>query len=121
MDCEIKQGEVTFEISPMVYAVRLYDSNNSTDYTSSFQCFKYGDVGMAYAITGAGFYRLLPSMLPKILLSLQVSSLQGYVTKAHHRVMASRLKHIADVSILWTGVCANREMVWVRVSLRVHP
>ena len=116
MDAEITPGHITFEIAPMVFSVRIYGERNRDDHVSSFQCFKYGDVGLAYAITGAGFYGLLPTLIGKIFRELQVSSLQGYVTKAHHRAMAFKLRGLATVAVLWTGRCAGREMLWVKVT-----
>lgn len=108
---------VSFEISPMTYAVRLYDGRNPDDYRSSFQVFKYGDVGMAFSITGPGFYAMIRSLLPQVFADLQITSLQGYVTPAHRRAMAFLLRGVADVSVLWPGRCAGRDMVWVRVTL----
>lgn len=112
-----KKGMVSIEASAMMFSVRLYDADNPTDYVSSFQVFKYGDTGLAYAITGPGFYRLLPSLLPKVFKDLDLVSLEGYVTKAHRRAMAYLLRDVATVSVVRAGHCAGRDMVWVRVTL----
>lgn len=106
-----------FEVDPRQFSVRVYDQDD-VNYDSSCQVFRYGDRGFMYSINGDhGFYKMWvkPGALTSLLAQLKVRTLEGYVTRAHARLMRLALRGVGRVEIVHEGGMAGREMVWVCV------
>lgn len=103
---------MNFKIVERQASVLVFDKDE-INYTASCQVFTYGDVGLMYGINGRKFYELMAEQGPQVMEQLGVKSLEGYITKAHARLMRIALKKVATLDIAHTGMCAGHEMVWV--------
>lgn len=117
-----RQSRPTYSVKiiPRQYSVVVFDGPDSVNYVSSCQVFRYGDVGCMYTINGGRFYDALAdrAMLETLMGNMGVSTLEGYVTKSHARLMRIMLRDSATVEIRHTGQMAGHEMVWVVVRLK---
>lgn len=94
-------------------SVVLFKEPGDVNYIASCQVFIYGDVGLMYSINGSSFYDYWKDNFSKLLKELNVTSFQGYVTKAHARLMKIALRSVATVEVLWEGEMKGEGMVWV--------
>lgn len=90
------------------------------NYVASCNVFHYGDRSCMYTINGEEFYKASaqPGVLAKLFNDLQTSTLEGYVTEAHARLMRVALRRVATVELAHEGTMAGEKMVWVIVRVK---
>jgi hypothetical protein len=106
----------TFEVEPSQFAVRVYGKHRD-DYIAGATIRRYGDRGWMSQIIGPKFYEALRDNVPELMRLCQVKTLEGYMTRAHARLLRMMLRGRANVEISHEGECAGRVMPWVIVSL----
>lgn len=109
-----------------MFSVYLFDEPGQINYPAAFQVFRYGDVGIIYTIQGPKFYDIVTGDAPdggtvfaQIFRELEVTRLQGYVSRAHLVLMRRRFKHLAHVEVLFTGMMNGETMYWVDLQAKV--
>ena len=102
---------------PRQYSGVIYD-DSSDRYCASFQISVYGDHGGMYSITGDKFYEFFKDKdhVDELFSKLGVKTLEGYISKAHARLMKVALRHSAKVELREEGEMNGFPMVWVVVS-----
>lgn len=99
-------------------SILVFDGD-SPNYVASCQVFIYGDRGFMYNANGQEFYSCMVENGVEMMKEMKVVSLEGYVTKAHARLMRIALPGVADVAITGTGEMAGVSMVWVVIKPKV--
>ncbi len=107
-----------FKLVERQASVIVFEDQADINYCASCQVFLYGDVGLMYGINGVKFYELMAEQGPQVMAELGVKTLEGYVTKAHARLMRIAVKRVADVTVRHEGMMAGHPMVWVVISRR---
>lgn len=107
-----------FEVIPRQVSVVVFDEQDTLNYCASCNVFIYGDRGFMYTINGEQFYAAfaLEGRAIDLLKKLNVRSLEGYVTKAHARLMRMALRKDMNVEITGAGEMMDHSMVWVSVT-----
>lgn len=100
-------------------SVLIFKDHSEINYVSSCQIFTYGDVGIMYGINGHQFYELMSKQGLDVMNEIGVTTLQGYVTAKHARLMRMALRDIATVTEAHRGMMAGHEMIWMIIKAKV--
>jgi hypothetical protein len=108
-----KLGEPRVELFPRLVTAAVYLSDPD-DYDASAQIALYADRAWIFAIAGAGFYLAFPELLAR-LRAEGVRVVEGYVRRAHYRLLAreARKAGLACTLAAEPGRAFGRDMVWV--------
>lgn len=109
-----------YEVEANQFVVRIYD-DHADNYVASALIRTYGNRGFMSSITGERFYEGLVSHVGDLMHHCKVSTLEGYMTKAHARLLRMELRRAGtgDVTIEGDGMCAGRTMPWVVVTSKI--
>lgn len=112
--------DLRFEVAPRMTSLMVYDDPDATNYVASANVFICGDVGIIFTLNGSRFYEQFADQIKARALfeSLGVTSLHGYVSDNHLRLIKASLRRSASVQTLWRGTMAGREMPWIRITLK---
>lgn len=105
------------EIGPRQFSIRVYQNEGDEAYIASSQVFAYGDRAFLYSINGAGFYSALPQILDQ-LGRLKFTSIDGYVGKAHARLLRMQLRGNPEweLSVGTEGILDGHKLSWITVT-----
>jgi hypothetical protein len=104
------------EVEPNQFVLRVYGGSHPDNYIASALIRTYGDRGFMSSIIGERFYQAMREHLDEIMAKVGTRTLEGYMTKAHARLLRISLRGRFAVQIQDKGQCAGREMPWVVVS-----
>lgn len=108
-----KLAEPRVELFPRLLTAAVYLSHPD-DYDASAQIALYADRAWVFAIAGAGFYLAFPELLAR-LRAEGVRVVEGYVRRAHYRLLARETERAGLRCELSAepGRAFGRPMVWV--------
>ena len=108
-----KLAEPRVELFPRLASAAVYLSDPD-DYDASAQIALYADRAWVFAIAGAGFYLAFPALLAR-LRAEGVRVVEGYVRRAHYRLLARQVQQAGVRCALSVepGRAFGRPMVWV--------
>lgn len=108
-----KLAEPRVELFPRLASAAVYLSDPD-DYDASAQVALYADRAWVFAIAGAGFYLAFPQLLAR-LRTEGVRVVEGYVRRAHYRLLARQVQRTGLRCELSAepGRAFGRPMVWV--------
>lgn len=105
-----------FEVSSKVTQVRFYEEHPDK-YLACFQLYLDGDRGFLYSLMGDKFYEKFSHLLPEVMKECGIKTIEASVGLAHFRHIKKSLNGIATVEISGEAKVANRDMIWILISI----
>jgi hypothetical protein len=108
---------VRYELEPNQYVLRVYEEH-AENYIASALIRVYGDRAWVSSISSPRLFEALPQFFDELLDRLQVTCLEGPMSRAMARAVRMASRSWAHFEVARISKCAGRNMEWVVISKR---
>jgi hypothetical protein len=108
---------VRYELEPNQYVLRVYEEH-AENYIASALIRVYGDRAWVSSISSPRLFEALPQFFDELLDRLQVTCLEGPMSRAMARAVRIASRSWAKFEVVRISKCAGRNMEWVVISKR---
>jgi hypothetical protein len=108
---------LTYELEPNQYSLRVYDSERGDmDYVSSGMVQVHGEVGWVMQISNPTFLDCLVENAEEIMSKLGVNRLEGIMNPAMARMLRIKAKGKVKYEEIRRVLCSGRDLIWAALE-----